>query len=303
MNKPWGGGNQFLQEMSALLKSQGHEVVYKFSPNIDILFIINPKNDHHGFSYSDIHNYKKVNPDSKIIFRVNECDKRKGGKGMDNLIKNAAKISDEIVFISEWLQGHFKEKGVNKKSHVITNGCNSNHFYPSQDTKIEDNIKLVTHHWSDNWMKGFDIYTEIDKYLLSSDNPNFKFTYVGRYFNGYKPQNTTIVPPTHGESLGEELRKHDIYVTASRWEPGGMHHIEGAASGLPVVYHKEGGGINELCEKHGESFSDFDEMLEKINLIKNNYKSYVDSIDHDNLSSKKCCKNFLDVINNMMQDE
>ena len=40
MNKPWGGGNQFLQEMSALLKSQGHEVVYKFSPNIDILFIL-----------------------------------------------------------------------------------------------------------------------------------------------------------------------------------------------------------------------------------------------------------------------
>ena len=45
-----------------------------------------------------------------------------------------------------------------------------------------------------------------------------------------------------------------MYLTASLWEPGGMHHIEAAQCGLPVIYHENGGGIVEVASLYGIGF-------------------------------------------------
>src|SRR5262249_19545736 len=55
-------------------------------------------------------------------------------------------------------------------------------------------------------------------------------------------------------ALAGLLRQCHGYVTASRWEPGGMHFIEGAQCGLPVAYHEDGGGIVELASRFGVGF-------------------------------------------------
>jgi len=52
------------------------------------------------------------------------------------------------------------------------------------------------------------------------------------------------------------LRQCHVYLTASRWEPGGMHHVEGAQCGLPVLYHEDGGGIVELASRYGIGYRD-----------------------------------------------
>ena len=109
---------------------------------------------------------------------------------------------------------------------------------------------------------------------------NVEFTYIGRYNREYKPTKTRIIQPTHGIDLGNSLRENDIYITASRFEPCGMHHIEGSACGLPVLYHEDGGGINELCKKHGESFRDMDQFFKKLNHLADNYEEYLDKIKH-----------------------
>jgi glycogen synthase len=59
-----------------------------------------------------------------------------------------------------------------------------------------------------------------------------------------------------GPPLAAKLRECHLYLTASRWEPCGMHHVEGAQCGLPLVYHEDGGGIVEAGRRYGVGFRD-----------------------------------------------
>jgi glycosyltransferase involved in cell wall biosynthesis len=210
-------------------------------------------------------------------------------------------IADKVVFISGWLQEYFKERGFSRDSSVIYNGCNLENFGIEENHKISNPVKIVTHHWSDNYMKGFDIYAEIDRFLIQNPG-SFEFTYVGRYWSGYTPQATKIVSPITGDKLGSELKKHDIYVTASRNEPCGMHHIEGAACGLPVLYHSDTGGIKELCKNHGLEFNNFDQFLAGLKKIKENYSHFRSMIDLGSLDINLCCSSYIEIIEKIFED-
>lgn len=290
---PWGGGNLFVSAMTDYFRKIGYTVCFDFEDDIDIIFMVDPRDVDRveGYSVDDIIEYGSAFPNTEIIHRINECDQRKGTDFMDSLLMEANRIADHTIFISRWLADYFVEKGFDREYDVVYNGCNLSHFYPKTlcDRKEDSPIKLVTHHWSDNWMKGFDLYNALDK--LGRDD--IEFTYVGRYNSDYQPKNTRIVSPLNGEHLGKELRKHDVYVTASRFEPCGMHHIEGSASGLPVLYHRDGGGINELCKNHGIEFYDMDSFLEGLYEIMANYDNYVQKIDYRYLSSDRMCKEYI----------
>ena len=299
VNGPWGGGNNFVKSLYERLLQEGHQLVTTFQEDIDLIVMIDPRYDELGISINEIFHYKKINPKVKIIHRINECDARKNTNEIDKILLASNIIADETVFISEWLKDYFIKKGFSKKSYTIYNGCNLNHFFPEMH-KQEDNlpIKIVTHHWSDNWLKGFDIYRDLD--ILCSQNPQkYEFTYIGRYAKEYLPISTKIISPKYGEDLGKELRKHDIYITASRWEPCGMHHIEGAASGLPVLFHKEGGGIAEGCRPHGIEFSSSLELEEKINQLFYSRKEFANNINYKFLSLERCLDQYMSIINNM----
>ena len=148
-------------------------------------------------------------------------------------------------------------------------------------------------------MKGFDIYSKLDQELDKRND--IKFTYIGRYNEKYNPKKTKIIPPLYGKALGDELRKHDIYLTAARWEGCGMHHIEGASCGLPVLYHKEGGGINESCKNYGIEYCDICSLIEGIHELKYNYQEYIKKIPYDYLSMKRCCEEYYEIILSMIE--
>ena len=297
-DEPYGGGNQFLQKMTSELISHGHEVVYHLNPGIDIIFMIDPRPGDIGYSIQHIAAYKNRFPSTKILHRVNECDARKGTNEVDELLLVSMSIADQVVFISEWLKDYFTELGYTGASNIIYNGCNANHFFPEKN-KVNKVTKLVTHHWSDNWMKGFDLYSSIDQYIGNNPDCGIEFTYVGRYCKEYIPKFTNIVDPLRGIELGKELRKHDIYVTASRFEPCGMHHIEGAACGLPVIFHKDTGGIRELCLKHGEEYTTFDEFLKCLRLVSENLHDYQNMIDYDFMNIERCVNDYYNIIMSM----
>ena len=79
------------------------------------------------------------------------------------------------------------------------------------------------------------------------------------------------------KELADELRNHDIYITASRFEPCGFHHIEGSSCGMPILYHQDSGGINEACLNHGLMFKDFEEFKIKLE----QQLDELDSVDGD----------------------
>jgi hypothetical protein len=298
---PWGGGNNFVKSLYEELQIKGYSLVHTLKEDIDLIIMIDPRYDESRISINEISSYKRNHPKVKILHRINECDARKNTNDIDRLLLVSNQIADETVFISQWLRDYFIEKGFNKRSHVIYNGCNSSHFYPKknlENKKVKTPIKIVTHHWSDNWMKGFDAYKYLDK-LCEAQPEKYQFTYVGRYSKEYSPKFTNLINPLHGKELGDELRKHDVYVTASRFEPCGMHHIEGASSGLPVIYHKDGGGIVEGCLSHGVSFSSINELDEKLNYVISNHDDMISKIDYKFLSSDRCLSDYLELINSM----
>ena len=102
--------------------------------------------------------------------------------------------------------------------------------------------------------KGFKIYKLINDLVGKKEwAEKLEFTYIGNMSDEYSLNNTNLVNPLAGLELAAEIKKHQIYVTASINEPSGNHHIEAAQCGLPIIY-LESGGIPEYCEGYGLSF-------------------------------------------------
>jgi hypothetical protein len=97
-------------------------------------------------------------------------------------------------------------------------------------------------------------------------NDSFTFTYIGRERGSFK--NTKIIKPLFGNELGEELGRYDVYVSASRFDPGPNHIIESLSSEIPTYVHHQGGGCIE--------FSGDDHVYSSINHLLNilSSKSY-----------------------------
>ena len=133
-------------------------------------------------------------------------------------------------------------------------------------------FRIVTHHWSDNWNKGFAIYEKLDRLIAAGDLPDVEFWVIGRWPKELKWRAAKTFRPTFGAALAKLLRQCHIYITASLWEPCGMHHIEGAQCGLPVLYHENGGGIVEAAKRYGEVFQD-DNVKQVVLDARENYEA------------------------------
>lgn len=291
---PYGGGNSFVKNITEALIHKNYTITYILEPGIDIIFIIDPR-DH----YESIVNYKKQYPNVKIIHRVNENDiKREQSINIEPLLVQTMKISDRVVFVSKWLQQYYLDKyklhGQLKCSAII-NGCDDKIFHPLGDRLPPKNkLKLVTHHFSSNYLKGFHIYNELDK--LMNEEQDFEFTFIGNYNRNYQPKNIKLVGACTGKELADHLRSADVYLTATQNEPGAMHYIEGLSCGLPILYAINGGGAHEVCNPYGEEYCDISSFKKKLDKIRNDYAQYTSKINYTFLSKDRCCKEYIDLV-------
>jgi hypothetical protein len=141
---------------------------------------------------------------------------------------------------------------------VILNGADPAVFHPigSQPLRHDGTLRLVTHHWSGNVMKGFDVYGELDRLIADGELAGTELWIVGNWPEDIHWRAARTFGPRSGERIARLLRQAHGYVTASRWEPGGMHAVEGLQCGLPLLYHEDGGGIVELGRELGIGFRD-----------------------------------------------
>jgi len=258
---PWGGSSAFVESQSELLKHRGYEVSYKLAKKVDLIVMIDPrKGEMKPYSLRELVEYKKMHPDTVIIQRINECDQRKNTDFIDELLKNANAIADHTVFISKWLLDYHANKwfDCNLPHSVIYNGANPVYFHPigCASYNTDSVFKIVTHHWSHNMLKGFDIYKEVDDLISNGKLPNVELTIIGNWPQEIHWKSAKTFPPIQGYELADKLREYHAYITASRWEPCGMHHVEGAQCGLPLLYHEDGGAIVEMGIKYGIGFRD-----------------------------------------------
>jgi len=240
---PYGGGNHFVSAFVNYMSTQGHEVVYDLVPDIDILFMhaISPGNT--GIDVRYFADYKNRFPNSKIIHRINECDARKNTEHMDDLLLGASTINDATIFVSNWMKQYFTQKGwACQNTFVLKNGVDTDVYKNSDLNSKPDKIRVVTHHWSNNYLKGFDCYEFLD--YLAGKHENIEFTYIGRHRNSFV--NANIIEPCSGKELAKNLQGHDVYISGSRQDPGPNHILESIACGIPTYAHADGGGAVEF---------------------------------------------------------
>ena len=274
---PYGGGNEYLKNLSNFLKGKGHTVVHTLKDrDIDIILLTAPfiNSDTSSFSSCHVDYYQKyINSEAISFHRINECDERKGTNRINKIIAQSNQNIDITFYVSRWLKDLYVNFGhTSNIAHLIKGGPTRQIFNTTGKSYWDgkEKLSLVTHHWSSNYMKGFEEYLLLDKFL-SDDifSKKVSFTYIGNLPKNIEMPNTKIIPPLHGKDLAEELKKHHIYITGSKNEPSGNHHMEGAMCGLPVLYVKSG-ALVEYCKDFGVEFSK-NSIKEKIELISSEY--------------------------------
>ena len=291
---PWGGGNKTVTRLFEKLNEE-HEVVFQLCPDIDVIFCIDPRPNNYGEWYQHFLNYRSQYKDTKVIQRAGDLGTHSKPQ-LTELVKQSVEYSDFIIFPSKWARDWI---GYSKDNYRIIYNCPLEIFYENRNesTEVNEKIKLVSHHWSTNPKKGFDVYEKLDKFIGNTDK--FEFTYIGRKPDNLILHNSNYISPIDASQLSKLLPQNDVYITASIEEAGANHVLEAIASGLPVVYHKDGGSIIDYCEDYGEEYSTFEQMISSIEKVADNYSFYKDKVlcynDHiDNVINK-----YVEVINEL----
>lgn len=258
VDAPWGGGNNFVRALHEHGPKHGLHLVSSLDAFPDVVLLIGPDPDALGVSAEHALRYRDSHPGTRLVFRLNDCDARKGTTGVDERLWRIAARADALVFVSEWLMAHLIESwssipkerrhtyvncarsGDMQRSTVIINGVDRKLFAPRPKTERRW-LKVVTHHWSDNRLKGADVYEAIERL------PGVGFTYIGRHKCNFVRDRTCVVGPLQGLELAQELADHDVYVTGTHADPGPNHVIEAISSGLPVIASADGGGAVEFA--------------------------------------------------------
>lgn len=269
----WGGGNQVGNALVHCFHQKGAHVCFDLNmPNIDLILLTEPRKELAISAYNDadIFKYLLRNKRTIVVHRINECDERKGTKNVNQRLIRANLCADHTVFVGSWLVKLFLEQGWKKGDYsVIRNGSDREIFHPIGYTRWSgppEPLRIVTHHWGANWLKGFDIYQQFDQMLeLDQYKSRFSFTYIGNLPEGFKFRNAHYIPPKHGVELANNIRQHHVYLTASQNEPGGNHQNEGANCGLPLLF-RDSGCMPEYCTGYGISFTatSFEQKLEEM---------------------------------------
>jgi len=249
INGPWGGGNAWVTAFYQYCHSLKCDIVpIKFSYGTpDVIMLASLQSDDQHIDVARAVASKKylnsIGCGTKLVLRVNENDARKNTNYVDKELLEAFHQMDGVIFVSNWLQQYFKERGRhNTRDCVIVNGVDRETFQPQQ--KLNNNkVNIVTHSWSNNVLKGFDIYEKLDEFV--GLNSAYTFTYIGRDRGTFK--HTNVIKPLFGKELGKELGKYDVYVSASRADPGPNHILESISAGLPTYVHACGGGCVEFA--------------------------------------------------------
>ena len=299
----YGGGNSFVQNILIHIdKLDNVECTFTLDNDINIYFLVDIRKDGRfkKFSFDEIY-ANKTKYGGRIIYRVNDCDVTRHKKSLEPMILKYVYNIDHFVFNSEFIKDYYfdnYDEFENKRFSIIYNTSNNNIFY-AKNKKLGKKIRIATHHWSDNINKGYDYYYKL--YKLEEKRDDIEMVFIGRKFNDNYKDPPKIHGPFKGVELANALRECDMYVTASIHDACPMHVLEGLCCGLPMLYIDYEGGGKNICEfsnnKVGESFKNFDELVEGIDKIKENYDMYRRNIaeNMEMYGSDVCYERFIKV--------
>lgn len=280
---PYGGVNQFLKALKDYFESIN---MYTENPQEADVILFNSSN-----ATKEVLSLKKKYPEKIFIERLDgptrlynsASDKR-------DLIANIMNklVADATIFQSSYSQNANYKLGLkhNTFETVIMNAVNDKIFnrLGKEGLSCSPKIRLIATSWSANWNKGFKTYQYLDN--------NLDFNKYEMIFIGNSPiifRNIKMIEPLTSEALAEELRKSDIYITASQKEACSNALIEALSCGLPAIVFNDG-GHPEIVEDSGLTFNNSAEIPELIEKMRADYKAFYNKLK--NFSMNETGRNY-----------
>ncbi len=297
-NKPTGGTNQFLKALKIFFEEK--DIYIENNNKADIFLFISYKN------INEIIKFKKKYPDKLFIHRIDGPVKLFSGTSSDKrdiITNNANKyIADATIFQTQWSKKKNKKLGLKKNKYEITiiNAPNPKIFNKTNKVKFSKKRKtrIIATSWSKNLNKGFKIYKYLDENL---DFSKYEMTFCGN--SPFEFKNIKHIKPLPSNKLAEQLKQHDIYITASKNDPCSNSLIEAIHCGLPAV-GLNSGGHPEIIGKGGLVFNKKEEIIECFNEIVNNYDTFCENINLPTMEQVgKKYYNFILKLYNLQEDK
>jgi glycosyltransferase involved in cell wall biosynthesis len=245
---PAGGGHQFLRALVRELEARGLEVEANRISGATPACLFNSFN----FDFARLRRFAR--PGCRLVHRV---DGPVGAyRGFDDgtdrrIVELNRELADSTVLQSRFSLEKHRELGLELRSPtVIPNAVDPAIFCPPPEREplAGRRVRVIASSWSVNPRKGVDTFAWLDRHL---DRDRFELTYLGqppRRFEWIR-----AVGPLPTDDVAAELRRHDLYVAASRDDPCSNALLEALACGLPAAY-LESGGHPELVGAGGLPF-------------------------------------------------
>lgn len=302
---PWGGGNRFVLSLAEAAKERGHEVTFDLHDDTDLALIVDPRSRNPQLTFTPGALFRHIgrHPRTIAVHRINECDERKDTKTVNLRLRIANAAADHTVFIAGWM----KELSVwlrDTSSSVILNGGDERIFRrgSARIWSAGEPLNLVTHHWGAHAKKGWDVYRRIDDMLGRPEwRGKLSMTFIGNVPADIDVKHIEIVPPLDGAALGSALAQHHAYLTASVNEPAGMHHVEGALTGLPLLYRKSG-ALPEYCSGFGEAFDGSADIEAAIERMISNYPVWKSAMSAYSNTAVRMTDGYLDLFERLHEE-
>lgn len=287
-NEAWGGGNQFLKNLrDKLLKMQQ---ICNDPKDADIILF----NSHHNLIKTLV--YKIRYPYKKFVHRIDGPISSYRGekeKKLDKLIYLFnSKISNGTIFLSKWSKEENIKKGYFANNNQVIYNAPDNKIFKEKKYSLDTQnrkIKIIASSWSENLLKGFDIFKYLDENL---DFNKYQMTFVGNSKIQFK--NIKMVKPVKSDLLYSYIESSDVFIFASKIESCSNLLMEAMATGIPVLV-VDGTSNNEIFNSNGYIFKDKTDVINKLEKLVDNYEKL-------NLEKKYYLEDTIKKYNNFFRD-
>jgi glycosyltransferase involved in cell wall biosynthesis len=251
---PYGGGNQFLIALVREWRKRGLAVELNRLSGRTPACLYNSFN----FDFGRLHRFARDGV--QMVHRVD------GPIGVyrgfdDGTDRRIVSVNHELaratVLQSRYSLEKHLELGLDLRDPVvIPNAVDPGIFHPPRERAPigSRRLRVITTSWSANPRKGADVLTWLDRNL---DFQAFDVTFAGQTEARFERIRAVGALPS--EPLADLLRRHDVFLAASRDDPCSNALLEGLACGLPAVFRRSG-GHPELVGEGGIGFDDPEEL-------------------------------------------